>query len=109
MTDKKKLKSDDDKAKNQFAYLVSLPVNGLLYEPLSWISAHDLGGLELCSLTQYQMFTGCCSRSLPSNQGAGKKILELAAADKKRKISLLDLRYAGSLCATSGRGHSCLA
>lgn len=88
---------------------MSLPVNGLLYEPLSWFSAHDLGGLKLCSLTQYQMFTGCCSRSLPSNQGAGKKILELAAADKKRKISLLDLRYAGSLYATSGRGHPCLA
>lgn len=34
------------------------------------------------------MFTGCCSRSVPSNHGAGKKILELAVGnDIEYKVS----------------------
>lgn len=47
---------------------VGIPFGGCTL--LNWMSMHDLGRLN-CSLIQYQMFTGCCSRSLPSNQGAG--------------------------------------
>ena len=40
MTDKKKLKSDDDKAKNQFAYLVSFYLSTVYYMNLSAGSQH---------------------------------------------------------------------